>query len=66
MKKQFPSVEALQLFILGESLGGVESLVEIPSVMTHVSVPKEKREAAGIKDELDPIVSRYRIWRRSF
>lgn len=47
-----PFVEALQLFILAESLGGVESLVEIPSVMTHASVPKEKREKAGIKDGL--------------
>jgi len=47
-----PFVEALQLFILAESLGGVESLVEIPSVMTHASVPKEKREKVGIKDGL--------------
>ncbi|MGM9904438.1 MAG: cystathionine gamma-synthase [Enterococcus sp.] len=47
-----PFVEALKLFILAESLGGVESLVEIPSVMTHASVPKEKREQAGIKDGL--------------
>ena len=51
-EEAIPFVEALQLFILGESLGGVESLVEIPSVMTHASVPKEKREAAGIKDGL--------------
>lgn len=45
-------VEALQLFTLAESLGGVESLIEIPAVMTHASIPKEKREAAGIKDGL--------------
>ncbi|MDT2837956.1 cystathionine gamma-synthase [Enterococcus durans] len=51
-EEAIPFVEALQLFIVGESLGGVESLVEIPSVMTHASVPKEKREAAGIKDGL--------------
>lgn len=51
-EEAIPFVEALQLFILGESLGGVESLVEIPSVMTHASVSKEKREAAGIKDGL--------------
>lgn len=51
-EEAIPFVEALHLFILGESLGGVESLVEIPSVMTHASVPKEKREAAGIKDGL--------------
>ena len=47
-----PFVESLQLFTLAESLGGVESLVEIPSVMTHASIPKEKREEAGIKDGL--------------
>lgn len=47
-----PFVESLQLFILAESLGGVESLVELPAVMTHTSVPKEKREKAGIKDGL--------------
>lgn len=45
-------VEALQLFTLAESLGGVESLVEVPAVMTHASIPKDKREAAGIKDSL--------------
>ncbi|HBK5213659.1 TPA: cystathionine gamma-synthase [Enterococcus faecium] len=47
-----PFVESLQLFTLAESLGGVESLVEIPSVMTHASIAKEKREEAGIKDGL--------------
>ncbi|NTQ19676.1 cystathionine gamma-synthase [Enterococcus faecium] len=47
-----PFVESLQLFTLAESLGGVESLVEIPFVMTHASIPKEKREEAGIKDGL--------------
>lgn len=47
-----PFVESLQIFTLAESLGGVESLVEIPSVMTHASIPKEKREEAGIKDGL--------------
>ncbi|MFV0560249.1 MAG: cystathionine gamma-synthase [Enterococcus sp.] len=45
-------VESFELFTLGESLGGVESLVEVPAVMTHASIPKEKREAAGIKDGL--------------
>ena len=47
-----PFIESLQLFTLAESLGGVESLVEVPSVMTHASIPKEKREEAGIKDGL--------------
>ncbi|GAB2026366.1 cystathionine gamma-synthase [Lactovum odontotermitis] len=45
-------VESLEIFTLGESLGGVESLVEVPAVMTHASIPKETREAAGIKDGL--------------
>ncbi|MGL5684803.1 MAG: cystathionine gamma-synthase [Vagococcus fluvialis] len=45
-------VESLELFTLGESLGGVESLIEVPSVMTHSSMTKERREAAGIKDGL--------------
>lgn len=47
-----PFVESLKLFILAESLGGVESLVEVPSIMTHASIPKDKREKAGIKDGL--------------
>jgi len=41
-----------KLFSLAESLGGVESLVEIPSVMTHASIPKETRERIGISDNL--------------
>ncbi|WP_104759066.1 cystathionine gamma-synthase [Helicobacter bizzozeronii] len=45
-------VESLKLFILGESLGGVESLVGVPALMTHASIPKQQREAAGIKDGL--------------
>lgn len=47
-----PFVESLHLFILAESLGGVESLVEVPSIMTHASIPKDKREKAGIRDGL--------------
>ncbi|MFS0943139.1 cystathionine gamma-synthase [Enterococcus thailandicus] len=50
--KAVPFVESLKLFILAESLGGVESLVEVPSIMTHASIPKDKREKAGIKDGL--------------
>lgn len=45
-------VESLEIFTLAESLGGVESLIEVPAVMTHASIPKGKREAAGIKDGL--------------
>jgi len=41
-----------RLFALAESLGGVESLIEHPAIMTHSSLPKEKREALGIKDNL--------------
>jgi len=45
-------VENLRYFTLAESLGGVESLIEVPAVMTHASIPKELREEIGIKDEL--------------
>ena len=37
---------------LAESLGGVESLVNHPAVMTHASVPRERRERLGISDAL--------------
>ncbi len=37
-------VESLKVFALAESLGGVESLIEIPSLMTHSSVPIEDRK----------------------
>lgn len=42
----------VKIFTLAESLGGVESLINFPAVMTHGSVPKEKREALGITDSL--------------
>lgn len=45
-------VESLQLFTLAESLGAVESLAEIPALMTHASIPADLRLKAGIKDEL--------------
>jgi cystathionine gamma-lyase len=41
---------ALHVFTLAESLGGVESLIEHPAIMTHASVPAEKRAALGIDD----------------
>ncbi|MGT9157649.1 cystathionine gamma-synthase [Enterococcus faecalis] len=47
-----PFVESLEIFTLAESLGGVESLIEVPAIMTHASIPKENREAVGIKDGL--------------
>ncbi len=45
-------VKRLQLFALAESLGGVESLVELPAPMTHASVPAEQRRKIGIADGL--------------
>ncbi|WP_066093661.1 cystathionine gamma-synthase [Xanthomonas massiliensis] len=44
--------ERTELFTLAESLGGVESLVNHPAVMTHASVPIERREKLGISDAL--------------
>ncbi len=41
---------ALRVFTLAESLGGVESLIEHPAIMTHASVPADKRAALGIDD----------------
>lgn len=45
-------LERCELFALAESLGGVESLVEHPAIMTHASVPPEERNALGISDTL--------------
>ena len=42
----------LRLFKIAESLGGVESLVELPAVMTHASIPKQERKKAGLDDGL--------------
>jgi cystathionine gamma-lyase len=42
----------VKIFTLGESLGGVESLISHPASMTHASVPKEEREKLGIMDTL--------------
>jgi cystathionine gamma-lyase len=44
--------ERTELFTLAESLGGVESLVNHPAVMTHASVPREQREWLGISESL--------------
>ena len=43
-------LEAVKIFTLAESLGGVESLIEHPAIMTHASVPPENRKALGIDD----------------
>jgi len=45
-------LERVKIFSLAESLGGVESLIEHPAIMTHASLPKEVREKTGISDEL--------------
>ena len=45
-------LEACRLITLGESLGGVESLIENPAIMTHASVPREQRLKVGISDSL--------------
>jgi len=42
----------LRIFSLAESLGGVESLIELPSRMTHKGVPPEERQSLGISDSL--------------
>ncbi len=44
--------ERLQIFTLAESLGGVESLVNHPAVMTHASIPEDRRDALGISGGL--------------
>jgi len=45
-------LETVRVFSLAESLGGVESLIENPAIMTHASIPKEVREKSGIADGL--------------
>jgi cystathionine gamma-lyase len=45
-------LEAVQVFALAESLGGVESLIEHPAIMTHASIPPEQRKALGIDDSM--------------
>lgn len=45
-------LEQTKIFALAESLGGVESLIEHPAIMTHASIPKEMREELGVADNL--------------
>jgi cystathionine gamma-lyase len=45
-------LERLQIFTIAESLGGVESLVDHPGLMTHASIPLDQRKALGIDDTL--------------
>ena len=51
-KEAIQFLEHLELFTLAESLGGVESLIEHPALMTHSSITQQEREQAGIKDSL--------------
>ncbi len=52
LKATLKVLERTQLFTLAESLGGVESLIEHPAIMTHASIPVEQRKALGIADSL--------------
>jgi cystathionine gamma-lyase len=45
-------LEQCEIFTLAESLGGVESLIEHPAIMTHATIPAEQRARLGIGDGL--------------
>lgn len=52
LKESRKFLSSLKIFILAESLGGYESLAELPSLMTHASVPEKQRIELGITDSL--------------
>jgi cystathionine gamma-lyase len=52
LEKARTMLERVRIFALAESLGGVESLIEHPAIMTHASVPPEVREQLGLSDSL--------------
>ncbi|XP_050362949.1 cystathionine gamma-lyase [Nymphalis io] len=52
LKESRKFLSSLKVFTLAESLGGYESLAELPSLMTHASVPEEQRAELGITDSL--------------
>lgn len=52
VKESRKFLKAVKIFALAESLGGVESLIEHPAIMTHASVPKKVREEIGLTDNL--------------
>lgn len=52
IKESRQFLENLQIFSLAESLGGVESLMNHPAIMTHASIPVEEREKLGISDTM--------------
>jgi cystathionine beta-lyase/cystathionine gamma-synthase len=52
LRETLKVLEHCHIFTLAESLGGVESLIEHPAIMTHASIPAVQRERLGIKDSL--------------
>ena len=52
VKESKKFLSSVKLFALAESLGGIESLIEHPGIMTHASMPKKVREEIGIHDNL--------------
>jgi cystathionine beta-lyase/cystathionine gamma-synthase len=52
LDKAIRVLSSMKVFSLAESLGGVESLIEHPAIMTHASIPKEIRDEIGISDSL--------------
>ncbi|MFP5457766.1 MAG: cystathionine gamma-synthase [Bacteriovoracia bacterium] len=52
LKESRKFLESVEVFALAESLGGVESLIEHPAIMTHASIPAETRKKLGIHDNL--------------
>jgi cystathionine gamma-lyase len=52
LTETFRIASNFKVFTLAESLGGVESLINHPATMTHASIPRETREAAGVVDNL--------------
>ncbi len=52
LEQTFKTASSFQVISLAESLGGVESLVNHPATMTHASIPKQTREAAGVVDNM--------------
>ena len=52
MDKALAILDAVEVFTLAESLGGVESLIEHPASMTHASIPAEERRKIGLTDSL--------------
>ena len=52
LKEMKKLISSFKIFLLAESLGGVESLVDHPASMTHASIPKTEREKSGLTDGL--------------